>query len=97
MSGFTISMACLAWVVHALLLFRFVQLLAGHFSAYLILAFLLKSFFEAMVIDPVLKIYGEQRADKQILAYQLFYWFYITLAGPAGLLFSYRWKGRKIR
>lgn len=97
MSGFTIFIALIAWLVHALLAFSLIGIFSGHFSAWFLLALLLKAFSEAMVIDPVLKLYGEAKADKQILMYQPFYWFYILIAGPTGLLFSYRWKGRRTR
>lgn len=96
MSGFTIWIALIAWLTHAILLYQLFDWVFGDGRNLFLLAALVKAMVESILINAVLKLKGEGKADHLVIGSQVFYWIYITLAGPAGLFFKYSWKGRSV-
>lgn len=88
----------LAYLTSAFLL---AFLVTGLFDARAILLFLIcwgaKILADFALIQPMARFFGNRNDLWLYLPAQLFQLIYVPLAGLAGLIFPYRWKGRRIR
>jgi len=93
MSGTTVFVAIVAYLLHAGLL---AGLLSGYlFSPVLIAAWLMKAVSEFGLLFMLTGFFNKRNLLWYFLPAQLIYPFYITLTGILAVKGTYRWKGRK--
>jgi cellulose synthase/poly-beta-1,6-N-acetylglucosamine synthase-like glycosyltransferase len=97
LSFFTVTIAILAWLVHAGLVISLISLLFNdHELPFLIASFLIKSVPEIIFLNKVSTDFQLRQRTIVVLLAQPFYWLYITLIGAAVPFSKYEWKGRKV-
>lgn len=97
LSFFTVTIAILAWFVHAGLIISLISLLFNdRVLPFLITSFLVKSVPEIIFLNKVVADFQLRQRSIVILLAQPFYWLYITLIGAAVPFSKYEWKGRKV-
>ena len=97
LSLFTVLIAFLAWIVHALLLMQILFVLSGGGFFVLILALLMKIVPEIVLLTSGGKFYGQKTSLLLIILSQPVYILYIFLTGILLPFGNFTWKERPLR
>ena len=97
LSGFTIFISCLAWLVHVVVFIQLLQLFYRDNILVLILPLLIKVIAELIFVRKVMRFYKRDIDFWLMLFAQPLYCLYIIAAGIFVPFGTYEWKGRRQR
>lgn len=97
LSGFTIFISVLVWLVHFFLLIYFVKALMDLNFLLLFLPFIMITVSEIVLLKSVEKFFKENFPSWLIIVVLPFYCIYIVCVGLLAPFSTYQWKGRKVK
>ncbi len=98
LTAYTISIAVIAWIVHALLLVALLILLRdGDINILGKISFIMVCLTEFALLNSLSGFFRKRRLLWLFLPMQFFYWIYIVLIGVIAPLSTFSWKGRTTR
>jgi hypothetical protein len=98
MSLFTVTMATVAYLVHAGLLAALaISFFDVSILPFFLFAIALKMIPEFFLLNSLSIFFGKKNLLWLFLPAQIGYLFYITIIGAASVAGSYHWKGREIK
>lgn len=97
LSGFTIFISVLVWLVHFFLLIYFVKALMDFNFLLLFLPFIMITVSEIVLLKSVGKFFKENIPSWLVIVVLPFYCIYIVSVGLLAPFSTYQWKGRKVK
>ena len=97
LSGFTIFISVLTWLVHFFLLIYFAKALIDFKFLLLVLPFILIAVSEIVFLKSIGKFFNENISSWLVLIALPFYCLYIVSVGLLAPFSTYQWKGRKVK
>lgn len=97
LSGFTIFISVLVWLVHFFLLIYFVKALIDFNFLLLFLPFIMIAVSEIVLLKSIGKFFNENIPTWLVVVVLPFYSIYIVSIGLLAPFSTYQWKGRKVK